>query len=92
MPSKRPSAEKPEPTKLTQARLDALLKELQETAHAGILALSFPTPEDGLCIWWGNRSVALGYAARLSYGINCDMDEDEQNEEPHPEFQTGQYL
>lgn len=81
--------------------LDALLIELKDRSHAGVMCLTLKGG-NRTAIWWGDRTRCLGLASRATHGIHLEeseideMDEDDSDEADdslEAEFpQLGQYL
>lgn len=82
-----------------------LVTELGKRSAHGVISCT-PKGAARLDVWWGDRAKCLGMTARLSYGINTEMDEyedvGEESEEDEAESgldelakefpQMGQYL
>jgi hypothetical protein len=90
---------------MTEARLREILTELQTSTPHGVLAAGEAATDRTFYMWWGPRTNALAAAARLNYGINVELDSDEEDltdplpesdedlpQPPEPPNQTGMYL
>ncbi len=83
----------------------ALITELGNRSAHGVISCT-PKGAARMDVWWGDRAKCLGMTARLSYGINTEMDEyegtDDESDEDEAEAgldelakdfpQMGQYL
>jgi hypothetical protein len=64
---------------MTETRLREIPTELQATTPHGVLAAGEAGTERSFYMWWGPRSSALAATARLNYGINVELDTDEED-------------
>jgi hypothetical protein len=78
---------------VTEATLHQTLHELQDHFPSGVLCIAYPESPAKLYYWWGDRTVCLGHATRLSHGINLELESAETEVGPPlPEHDYGQYL
>ncbi len=60
--------------------VEELLAELQDRHTEGIVALTLPESSERLYLWWGDRTLCIGLAARIAHAINRELEDWEVEE------------
>ncbi len=63
---------------LKNSTTEELLTELQSRHDCGVVGCGAPDSDANLYVWWGSRVFALGLAARLTHGLNVELEEGEE--------------
>ena len=80
---------------MTDEHLQGLLDELRDQFPSGVVCIAYPDAPEKLYYWWGDRTLCLGHTARLTNGINQELDQAESVGPSHLAEESvhfGQYL